>query len=83
MVLKDVRNQVDAGSRDRVQLYESCSAHAKCEQVSGSYASRENQVDPQAERVEFQPYLAKPGLKDGPPVVLVEQLSRGIGPHFD
>ena len=83
VVLKEVRNQVDADSKDWVQLYESCSDHAKCEQVSGRYHSRENQVDPQTERVEFQPFLARPGLKDGPPVVLVDQLSRGIGPHFD
>lgn len=83
MVLKDVRSQVDAKSRDWVQLYESCSAQANDEQVLVTCDGRERAVDAQAERVAFQPYLARPGLKGGLPVVLVEQLSRGIGTHTD
>ena len=83
VVLKDVRNQVDADSKDRVQLHDSCSAHANDEQVLVIYSGREKAVDLQAERVDFQPYLASPRFKNAPPVVLVEQLSRGIGPHTD
>ena len=83
MVLEDVSKQLDVKPKVRLQLHQNCSARADDEQVLSTHDSRENAVEPQAERVEFQPYLARPGLKDGPPVVLVEQLSRGIGPHFD
>ncbi len=83
MVLKDERTHLDAELKVRLQVYENYSDHVNDEPVLATCNSRDNAVDAEAKRVDFQPFLARQGRKRAKAVVLVEQLSRGIGPRID
>ena len=75
--------QVVERKQDWVQVYENQFALYMGGKLLGMYESLDDATDAGLKHVDFQPFLVRQERKKAESVVLVSQLSGGVGPHID